>query len=69
MVLAHFCVLCIFAQGFSLKMQLFEQKTNNMIAFIRFFAPKTLKTLILDRLLSEHTIKPTVFQQFGANTE
>ena len=69
MVLAHFCVLCTFAQGFSLKMQLFEQKNNKMIAFIRFFAPKTLKTLIVDGFLSENTIKPMVFQQLGAKTE
>ena len=69
MVFSLFFVLCVFAQGFSLKMQLVEQNTWFLIRFITFLESKTLKTLILDRFVSENTIKATAFQQFGAKTE
>ena len=64
-VFSLFCFFCIFAQGFSLKMQLVEQKTWFWTRFIPFLESKTLKTLILDRFLSEHTIKPMLFQHFA----
>ena len=59
-----FCVFFNFAQGFTLKMQLFEQKINKTMCFVMLFASNTLKTFILDRLLSENTIKPMAFQFF-----
>ena len=69
MLFCTFSVVCIFAQGFSLKMQLVEQKAWFLNCFITFLESKTLKTLILDRFVSENTIKATAFQQFGAKTE
>jgi len=69
MVFSLLFVLCVFAQGFSLNMQLVEQNTWFLIRFITFLESKTLKTLILDRFVSENTIKATAFQQFGAKTE
>ena len=45
-------------------MQHVEQKTWFLTCFITFLEPKTLKTLILDRFLSENTIKPMLFQHF-----
>ena len=57
-----FLFFCIFAQGFSLKMQLVEQNTNKMTINSMFFDSKTLKTFILDRFLSENTIKPMLYQ-------
>jgi hypothetical protein len=65
MVFSLFCFFCIFAQGFSLKMQLVEQKTWFWTRFITFLESKTLKTLILDRFLSENTIKPMLLQHFA----
>ena len=50
-------------------MQLVEQNTWFLIRFITFLESKTLKTFILDRFVSENTIKATAFQQFGAKTE
>ena len=61
MLFSLFFILCIFAQGFSLKMQLTDKKTMILTSFIRCFASTTLKTFILDRFLSANTIKPTVF--------
>ena len=60
-----FAFFCIFAQGFSLKMQHVEQKTWFWTCFITFLEPKTLKTLILDRFLSENTIKQMLLQHFA----
>ena len=57
MLFSFFFIICIFAQGFSLKMQLTDQKTMILTSFIRFFASTTLKTFILDRFLNENTIK------------
>ena len=51
----------IFAQGFSLKMQLLNEQIKFLIGFVRFFESKTLKTLILDTFASENTIKPLFF--------
>ena len=67
-----FFIICIFAQGFSLKKQLTDQKTMILSSFIRFFASTTLKTFILDRFLSENAIKLLLFLYFefggGKNT-
>ena len=57
MLFSIFFIPCIFASGFSLKMQLTDQKTNFLVGFIRFFEPKTPRTFILDRFLSENAIK------------
>ena len=65
MLFSLFFILCIFAQGFSLKMQLTDQKTRFLTSFISFFASTTLKTFILDRFLSENIIKPMLFQHFA----
>ena len=59
-----FYVLCIFAQGFSLNMQLLDQHIQNLTIFIRVLNLKVLKTLILDTFAGEHTIKPMDFQSF-----
>ena len=48
MLFSLFLVICIFAQGCSLKMQPTGQKTMILNSFIRFFASTTLKTFILD---------------------
>ena len=62
----YFCfVCCIFAQGFPLKMQLVEQTTWFLTRFITFLESKTLNTLILDRFVSENTIKPMLLQHFA----
>ena len=71
MLFSLFFIICIFAQGFSLKMQLTDQSTMILISFIEFFASTTLKTFILDRLLSENVIKLMLFHYFefgGGNT-
>ena len=65
MVFSLFCFFCILAQGFSLKMQLVEQKTWFWTRFITFLESKTLKTLILDRFVSENTIKQMLLQHFA----
>ena len=64
MLFSLFCVFSMFAQGFSLKMQLFDQKTMILLRFIRFFEPKTLPALILDTFASETTVKPMLFEHF-----
>ena len=65
MLFCTFSVFCIFAQGFSLKMQLVEQKTWFWTRFITFLESKTLKMLILDRFGSENTIKQMLLQHFA----
>ena len=57
-----FCVFCIFAQGFSVKVQRFDQKIKLLISFIRFLDLKMLKTFVLDTFADENTIKPMDFQ-------
>ena len=42
-------------------MQLFNQKTQFLNSFIRFFESKTLKTLILDTFASENVIQLLLF--------
>ena len=59
-----FCVFCVFAQGFSLKVQLLDQNIEKVTIFIRFFDIKVLKTFILDTFASENAIKPMDFQFF-----
>ena len=61
MLFSLFCVFSIFAQGFSLKKQLLDQKTMILVRFIWFFEPKTLPALILDTFASGPTIKPMLF--------
>ena len=72
MIFSLVLVTCIFAQGFSLKMQLTDQTTMILTSFIRFFASTTLKTFILDRCLSENAIKLMLLHYFefggGNNT-
>ena len=64
MLFSLFFIICIFAQGFSLKMQLTDQKTMILTSVIRLFASTTLKTFILDRFLSENAIKLMLFHYF-----
>ena len=52
-------------KGFSRKMQLVEQTTWCLTCFITFLESKTLKTLILDRFVSENTIKQMLLQHFA----
>ena len=71
MLFLLFCVFYSFAQGFSLKMQLFDQTTLILLRFIRWFATKTLPALILDTFASEPIIKHMLFKHFdifGGNT-
>ena len=71
-LLIFFCVLCIFAQGFTLKIQLLDQTIQLFAGFTRFFESKTLKTFILVTFASENAIKPMFFHHFhflgGAKT-
>ena len=64
MVFQRFCVFCIFAQGFSVKAQRFDQKSKFLISFITFLDLKMLKTFVLDTFADENTIKPMYFQFF-----
>ena len=59
-----FCVFCIFAQGFSVKAQRFDQKSKFLTSFITFLDLKMLKTFVLDTFADENTIKPMYFQFF-----
>ena len=61
----HVLFVFIFAQGFSLKMQLLNEQIKFLIGFVRFFESKTLNTLILDTFASENTMKPMFFCIFG----
>ena len=56
------CVFCIFAQGFSVKAQRFDQKSKFLTSFITFLDLKMLKTFVLDTFADENTIKPLDFQ-------
>ena len=64
MVFSLFCVFCIFAQGFSVKAQRFDQKSKFLTSFITFLDLKMLKTFVLDTFAGENTVKPMYFQFF-----
>ena len=56
-----FCVFCVLAQGFSLKVALFALNIDFWTNFIRVWKFKKLKTLILATLLGKTTMKLMVF--------
>ena len=53
-----FCVFCMIAQGFSLKMHFCYTKANFHIVSIRLLELKVLKTIGLGPFAGEHMIKP-----------
>ena len=61
MVFSLFCVFCVLAQGFSLKVALFALNIDFWTNFIRVWKFKKLKTLILATLLGKTTMKLMVF--------
>ena len=61
MVSPLFCVFCVFAQGFSLKMQLVLQKNQKKPTIIMVWHFKMLQTLVFHPFGNEHAIKPMVF--------
>ena len=61
MVSPLFCVFCVFAQGFSLKMQLVLQKNQKKPQIIMVWHFKMLQTLVFHPFGNEHAIKPMVF--------
>ena len=65
MVFSLFCVFCIFAQGFSVKVLHVLQKVWNWTQFIRVLDLKVLKTLVLDTFAAENTVKQMVFHFLG----
>ena len=60
--LLSFCIFGIFAQGFSLKVQLVDQHIENMTSFARFSDLIVLKVLIFDTFAGEHVTRPVVYE-------
>ena len=60
MVSPLFCVFCVFAQGFSLKMQLVLQKNQKKPQIIMVWHFTMLQTLVFHPFGKEHAIKPMV---------